>query len=189
MFFRFFSEKYTIRGDIMEIGVMRLGHRMYRDKRTTSHVFLVARAFGADFGILSGDKDENLVNSVRQVVEDWGGEFKVEYERNWKRILKEWKGKIIHLTMYGMPLREKIDEIRNCEDSLIIVVGSSKVPYDVYHIADWNISVTNQPHSEIASLACILDHFFEGRELDKVFKNAKIRVIPTRRGKRVLRTS
>lgn len=173
----------------MRIGVMRLGHRIYRDKRITSHVFLVARAFGADFGILSGDRDEDLMDSIRKVVEDWGGDFNVRYERDWKRILKQWKGKIIHLTMYGLPLKEKIEEIRNSGDSLIIVVGSSKVPDELYDVADWNISVTNQPHSEVASLSCILDHFFKGRELDKVFKNARLTIIPTGKGKRVIRAS
>ncbi|MFX0067869.1 MAG: tRNA (cytidine(56)-2'-O)-methyltransferase [Promethearchaeota archaeon] len=173
----------------MKIGIMRLGHRTTHDRRTTSHVFLVARAFGADFGVLSGDRDENLINSIRKVVMDWGGDFDIRYERKWERVLKEWKGKIIHLTMYGTPLREKINEIRTCGEDLIIIVGSSKVPDRVYHLVDWNISVTSQPHSEIASLSCFLDHYFEGRELDRIFENARFKIIPTKKGKRIVRTT
>ena len=38
----------------LKVSVMRLGHRVDRDKRMTSHLGLTARAFGADEVILSG---------------------------------------------------------------------------------------------------------------------------------------
>ena len=41
------------------ITVLRLGHRVSRDKRTTTHVALAARAFGADKMLVS-EKDEAL---------------------------------------------------------------------------------------------------------------------------------
>jgi len=66
---------------------------------------------------------------VRRVVENWGGEFKVNYVEDWKKILKDWKkmnGKIIHLTMYGINLPDIIDEVRSLWRSgkdLLIVCG------------------------------------------------------------------
>ena len=41
------------------ITVLRLGHRKGRDKRITTHVGLVARAFGAD-ELLISTKDEGI---------------------------------------------------------------------------------------------------------------------------------
>ncbi len=169
--------------------VLRLGHRLPRDERISTHVCLVARAFGADEVVVSGEKDEGLIESVRDVVSRWGGEFKASYVKNWKKFLLEKKDKgfkIVHLTMYGIPIEEKIEEIRR-EKNLVIVVGSEKVPSEVYQIADWNIAIGNQPHSEISALAIFLDRYFKGEELLKEF-NGKIKVIPQERGKKVIKT-
>jgi len=170
----------------MEVWVLRLGHRRRRDPRLTTHVALTARALGCDGMILSGEKDEKIIEGIKRVVKRWGGGFEVKYEKNWKKIIKEWKGKIVHLTMYGLPVEEKINEIRNCRKKLMIVVGSGKVPAEVYRVADWNISITNQPHSEVAALAIFLDRLFEGKELEKKFKNAKIRIVPQEKGKVII---
>ena len=48
-----------------------------------------------------------------------------------------------------------------------------------------NIAVGNQPHSEIAALAIFLDRFFQGKELTQSFDNAKMKIIPSSRGKSV----
>ncbi|NIS35916.1 MAG: tRNA (cytidine(56)-2'-O)-methyltransferase, partial [Actinobacteria bacterium] len=42
------------------------------------------------------------------------------------------------------------------EAPLLVVVGAAKVSFDVYEAADWNVAVTNQPHSEVAALAVFL---------------------------------
>jgi len=55
----------------------------------------------------------------------------------------------------------------------------------VYEAADWNVAVTNQPHSEVASLAVFLDRLFEGRELDRDWADADRVVVPEAEGKRV----
>jgi tRNA (cytidine56-2'-O)-methyltransferase len=67
-----------------------------------------------------------------------------------------------------------------------VVVGSQKVPKEFFsnNVSDFNVSIGNQPHSECAALAIFLDRFFEGKELAKSFKNAKIRIIPQKRGKK-----
>jgi tRNA (cytidine56-2'-O)-methyltransferase len=169
----------------MEVWILRLGHRMKRDERISTHCGLVARAFNANGIVYSGEKDDGLLNSIKRVVERFGGPFEVKYEKNWRKVIKEWKGKILHLTMYGLPVQEKIEEIKNCKENLLIVIGGEKVPGEVYSLADWNIAITNQPHSEVAALAIFLHELFEGKEFEKEFKG-KVKIIPQEKGKKVI---
>lgn len=166
--------------------VFRLGHRLPRDERISTHVALVARAFGADGVCYSGEIDKGLEKSVQRVCGKWGGSFFINHEANPMRFLKNMKKKfaLLHLTMYGMPLRKKINKIKK-EKNLLVVVGSEKVPSEVYKIADYNIAIGSQPHSEVSALAVFLHEYFGGKQLDKKFKNAKINILPSEKGKRV----
>jgi tRNA (cytidine56-2'-O)-methyltransferase len=69
---------------------------------------------------------------------------------------------------------------------VLIVVGAEKVPGEVYGLADYNVSVTTQPHSEISSLALFLDRLFEGKELNREYPDAKIRIEPVKAGKKTV---
>jgi tRNA (cytidine56-2'-O)-methyltransferase len=164
------------------IAVLRLGHRVGRDVRITTHICLAARALGADKVFLSGEKDDSIIRSIEGVVKRWGGKFELEYRKDWRAVIKGWKGKTVHLTMYGELLNQRIELLRE-EGDLLIIVGAEKVPSEVYRNADFNISVSGQPHSEVAALAIFLDRLFEGKELGKEFPNAKLRVIPQAHGK------
>jgi len=164
------------------ITVLRLGHRHYRDQRLTTHVALTARALGAEKVILSGEKDDKILESVSDIASRWGGKFEIDYEKNYKKVIENFRGKKVHLTMYGMPVQDKIDEIRN-EKDLLVIVGSEKVPGEIYHAVDYNISVGSQPHSEVAALAIFLHEYFKGLELEKEFPGAKIALKPSERGK------
>lgn len=155
------------------IEVLRLGHRAFRDKRITTHLALVARAFGADKFILCGQKDESILKTVKSVTERFGGSFKIVYEENWKNYLKG--KKVVHLTMYGLPFKNKIKELKG---DFVIVVGGEKVPPEIYDIADYNLAVTNQPHSEVGALSVFLDHLGKGKEFD-----GKVRIKPCAKGK------
>ncbi len=166
----------------MEVYVLRLGHRPERDKRVSTHVALTARAFGAK-GIYFDKEDRSVFESVRDVVERWGGDFFVEAV-NWRKLLREFEGLKVHLTMYGIPLPQKIDEIRKAE-KVLVVVGAEKVPPEVYEMCDLNISIGTQPHSEVAALAVFLDRVL-GKVFDLRFDDAKLRVIPSERGKVVV---
>jgi tRNA (cytidine56-2'-O)-methyltransferase len=86
--------------------------------------------------------------------------------------------------MYGLNIDQAINELRNC-DKLLVVVGASKVPREVYKVADYNVAIGNQPHSEIAALAICLDRIFNGKELTRQFDDAKLRIIPSASEKRV----
>jgi tRNA (cytidine56-2'-O)-methyltransferase len=72
------------------------------------------------------------------------------------------------------------------EGPVLVVLGAEKVPFEVYDRADYNVGVTNQPHSEVAGLAVFLDRLFEGRELDREWVDADRRVVPTETGKQVV---
>ena len=167
-----------------EIVILRIGHRPERDQRVTTHVALTGRALGAD-GMYLAASDKGVVQSVLDVAGRWGGQFFCEDNIKWRTCIKDWKaccGKVAHLTMYGINLPDIIGEIRPCE-KLMVVVGAEKVPGEMYGLADYNVAVTGQPHSEIASLALFLDRYHEGREFGKEFPGAKIRIIPSRAGK------
>lgn len=164
------------------IVVLRLGHRPARDQRVTTHVALTARALGAD-AVWISSKDEVLEETVRSVVGRFGGRFKIKTGVDWRKAMKAWKGRIVHLTMYGESLSKALPTIR--AKDLMIVVGAEKVPREVYDLADRNISVGNQPHSEIAALAIFLDRYSGGKKLERDFKGA-FTVVPNPRGKTVV---
>ncbi|MHC1631474.1 MAG: tRNA (cytidine(56)-2'-O)-methyltransferase [Methanotrichaceae archaeon] len=169
----------------MQIVVLRLGHRPERDKRITTHVGLVARAFGADEMLLAG-QDEKVVQSLRDVVDRWGGDFQIKSEVIWKKEVRRWKeskGTVVHLTMYGSSLSDVIEDIRQ-DENIMVVVGAEKVPAEMYQLADWNVGIGDQPHSEVAALAIFLDRLQEGQELDKKFEG-KIQISPSERSKNV----
>lgn len=169
----------------MKVWVLRLGHRRGRDPRLTTHVALTARALGCDGVILSGEKDDSIIENINEVVKNWGNHFEVKYEKNWRNIINNWKGRTVHLTMYGLPIQDKIDEIKKSKN-ILVIVGSEKVPSEVYQLVDFNIAVTNQPHSEVGSLAIFLDKLFEEKELKKKFKNARIKIVPQEKGKKTI---
>lgn len=172
-----------------EIYVLRIGHRIERDKRITTHVGLVARALGAK-GIFFVNTEKEIKEKIDEVTKLWGGPFNVKIiEENWHKFVVDWKrenGIIVHLTMYGLPVDEKIEEIRLKEEKKLIVVGAEKVPRELYKMSDYNISITSQPHSEIAALAIFLDRFYMGKEISLKFSDAKLNIIPTERGKKIV---
>ncbi len=166
------------------IVVLRLGHRPKRDKRITTHVALVARAFGAD-GIVLTIRDEKIKEKVEDVVSRWGGNFFIDFAE-WREYIKKWKGIKVHLTMYGLPIDEIMPEIKKHKDEdILVIVGAEKVPGEIYKLVDYNVAVGNQPHSEVAALAIFLDRYYEGKELKKDFRG-KLRIIPSKDSKRVI---
>lgn len=174
-----------------ELVVLRFGHRPTRDKRVSTHTALVARAFGADGIYFSDTLDKELKANIEGVVERFGGPFFIEMGEPWRDVIKEWQlegGEIIHLTMYGLPLPDVFEKIKLSSKKKLVVVGSEKVPGEIFQISDYNVAVTNQPHSEIAALCIFLDRFFDGNAVEgsKQFKDAKLKIIPTARGKRVI---
>jgi tRNA (cytidine56-2'-O)-methyltransferase len=100
-------------------------------------------------------------------------------------VIKEYRDKgwsIIHLTMYGLRFEKEIPKIRK-KENVLLVFGGEKVPMEIYHDSDFNIGVTNQPHSEVAAIAIFLDGYFQGKQYSKRFTGGK-KIIPQKCGKR-----
>ena len=171
----------------MKIEVLRIGTRLVRDDRVTTHVTLVSRAFGAS-KIYMYDANPEIKETIFKVNKMWGSDFKVEIIENWKDIIKLKKKesfKIIHLTMYGENINILQDQIRK-EEKILIIVGAEKVPREAYDMADYNIAIGNQPHSEISALAILLDRISQGRQLQKKYSDGEREIIPTKKGKNVI---
>lgn len=188
-------EKNVRNGQIAsKIMVLRWGHRLGRDERLTTHVVLTARALGASGLILSDVQDRRIKKTIEKVTMSWGGPFSFEMGTPWKEVVKEWKargGVVVHLTAYGENIESSsvLQRIKALEKDILVVIGSQKVPREFFSesVADFNVAVGNQPHSECASLAVFLDRLLEGKELTRSFRNAKVKIIPQKRGKKTVR--
>lgn len=155
------------------------------------HIFLAARAFGAERAVYSGQQDPNLEAQFKEIVTKWGGKFTIEYIADEINQLKLWKQtgrELIHLTMYGLPVQEVIEKIQHSPREKVIIIGGAKVQRSIYRIANWNIAITSQPHSEISALSVFLHILFQGSELEKIYDNARLRIIPQAQGKKVIQT-
>ena len=170
----------------MKIEVLRIGQRLVRDDRVTTHVALVARAFGAS-RIFMNEVNPEIKDTLEKVNKSWGGDFKIEFIDDWRKFLKSKKksSKVIHLTMYGENINEIQEKIRQ-EDDVLVVVGAEKVPREVYDYADYNVAVGSQPHSEISALAITLDRIQKGKQFDAKYDNAKLEIVPTKKGKKII---
>jgi tRNA (cytidine56-2'-O)-methyltransferase len=133
--------------------------------------------------------DDSLKKTIENVGSRWGGrsDFKIEIVSGWREVIKNWKtdgGKVVHLTMYGLHINDAVTYLRQ-ENTILVVIGAGKVPRELYDLADYNIAIGNQPHSEVAALSIFLDRMFKGKQFEKDFKDAKLRIIPTAKGKTV----
>lgn len=172
-----------------KIEVLRIGQRLVRDDRVTTHVALVARAFGAS-KIFMNEVNPEIKDTLEKVNRSWGGVFELEFIDDWKKILRTKKksAKIVHLTMYGENVNDVQEKLRN-EEEILVVVGAEKVPREVYDYADYNVAVGNQPHSEVSALAIILDRIQNGKQFDVKYSNARLEIVPSKKGKKVIAKS
>jgi tRNA (cytidine56-2'-O)-methyltransferase len=88
--------------------------------------------------------------------------------------------------MYGLPLAESARSILADGRDALVVIGAEKVPSDLYELADHNVAVGSQPHSEVAALALMLDRLRGGAWETDEFPGAAIQVVPQAHGKKVL---
>ena len=95
--------------------ILRLTHRIARDKRISTHIALTSRAFLADKLYYSGEKDSSLEQSMEKLNEKFGSTFSIEYVKDPIKLVREKKShdyKIIHLTMYGLELEKQPAKIK-----------------------------------------------------------------------------
>jgi tRNA (cytidine56-2'-O)-methyltransferase len=143
--------------------------------------------------MLSDMKERKIQETVDEVTKRWGGRFFFEMGIPWKEAVMKWKdngGIVVHLTAYGENIETSnvLEDIKNSAKDILVIVGSQKVPKEFFSkgISDFNVAIGNQPHSECASLAIFLDRISEGKALAKGFADAQVRIIPQKRGKKVV---
>ena len=115
------------------VSVLRLGHRIGRDPRLTTHLALAARALGAERLYLH-PPDPELAGRVASVGRTWGGAFEVVGVEEWRSLVDRFDGTVVHLTMYGEPWAKARSAVRRAR-RLLLVVGGAKVPSDIYRRA------------------------------------------------------
>ena len=177
----------------MKIKLLRLGHRIHRDHRTTTHCALVARAFGSSEMYYCGNEDDSLQSSIEKVNESWGGDFSISFVKSWKSFINKCKREnnfVILCTMYGKNIPDIESELRSILDNqdIVIIIGSEKIPPELINLSDINVAISNQPHSEVAALAILLDRLFQGKQLDLKFTNSKLNIIPQKKGKSIYKS-
>jgi tRNA (cytidine56-2'-O)-methyltransferase len=168
--------------------VVRLGHRQQRDKRITSHLGLTARALGANHFVLCGDEDQGVLDTLTDVTANFGGQFSSEHHHKPMGYLRHFGkqgGTIVHLTMYGEPYDSVTKEI-STDAPIAVVVGGVKVPGEIYKLANHNVAVGNQPHSEVAALALFMSELMGGVAGSEHFVGARLQVQPHPSGKVVI---
>ncbi len=170
-----------------DVHVLRLGHRPGRDRRITTHVALVARAFGARTFFLADVSDPTITRSISKVISRWGGSyFQIHDNVDPLSVIREFRGRgacIVHLTMYGLPITKVIDDISSRCREILVIVGAEKVERIFYEISDYNVAIGAQPHSEVSALAIFLDRLWKGIELELCFHDAKYYIIPSAKNK------
>jgi tRNA (cytidine56-2'-O)-methyltransferase len=166
-----------------QVSVLRVGHRVGRDPRLTTHLALAARAFGARCMYLE-PADPELALRVAALGKGWGGGFEVVGVGDWKKVVRAFDGLVVHLTMYGQPLERQLPRIRRAP-RVLLVVGGAKVPADLYRLANVNVGVGHQPHSEVAAVAVVLERLL-GVPGPRRWPGAKKVVVPQVRGKKVV---
>ena len=150
-------------------------------------LFVGQESFGAN-KIYMNEVNSEIEKTISDINKTWGGNFQIEIISEWKQIIKERKNagvKIVHLTMYGQNINNVQMKIRN-EDKILIVVGAEKVPREIYEMADYNVAVGNQPHSEISALGILLDRIHQGKQFESDFENPERVIIPQEHGKNVV---
>ncbi len=165
------------------VSVLRVGHRPGRDPRLTTHLALAARALGAERMLLH-PPDPALAARVAAVGDGWGGRFEVVGTPDWRRAVRAFDGPVVHLTMYGLPLAAVRPRLARAA-RILVVVGGAKVPADLYRLANYNVAVGHQPHSEVAALAVFLTQLL-GIPGPAPWPGAKRAIVPRARGKRVI---
>ena len=87
--------------------------------------------------------------------------------------------------MYGKNIPDIESELRSIlnNQDIVIIIGSEKIPPELINLSDINVAISNQPHSEVAALAILLDRLFQGKQLDLKFTNSKLNIIPQEKGK------
>ena len=82
---------------------------------------MTARAFGCQKVFLS-KADSRVSKTVSAVVEKFGGDFSVENVTSIETFVKKWPGVVVHLTMFGLPIDDFVEEFKIVDSDILFVV-------------------------------------------------------------------
>jgi len=155
---------------------LAVGSRAYHE---SLDLCLTARAFGAAEIIFVSKSDAGLLRYMNNLNKKWGGTFKVKFVKNYKDALKSAsKYTKVYLTRFGMPLQSKSYVLKTYKN-MVLIVSTKDVSRTLHQVADYNISISTQPHCGSAAIAIFLHEFYNGRELAMHFENAKLKLVPS----------
>ncbi len=163
------------------ISILAIGRSTYPVSRD---LCLTSRALGASEVTFVGKRDSKLVRYMESINKKWGGKFKVQFAKSYKEALKSaTKYKKVYLTIYGSPLQDKSYVLKTYKNMVVIVSLKENAELNAIHkLADFNISITTQPHCSAAAIAVFLHEFYNGRELAMHFENAQYKLVPKGQG-------
>jgi tRNA (cytidine56-2'-O)-methyltransferase len=155
------------------INVLAMGRSDYP---TSSKLCLTARAFGASEITFIGRRDQRLERYINSVNRKWGGKFKLSFAKSYKDVMDQSQKSIkIYLTRYGKPLQDHSSTLRTYKSIVLIITPKEKTE-NVFRDADFNISVSIQPHTGTSAMAIFLHEYYKGRELAMHFENAQYKI-------------
>lgn len=138
---------------------------------------MTARALGASDITFTCRKSPKLVDEVRKLNWKWGGKFDVHFTDNYRKHLdsvgKNYK--LVYLTRFGTPL-SKISYPIKTYKNLVLIITEREGIETIQKLADFNVSVSSQPHASISALAIFLHTFYNGRELAIRFGHPHYRI-------------
>jgi len=144
---------------------------------------LTARALGASEIIFTRGRETKISHYMGNLEREWGGTFKVSFNSDYRKVMDEANMyKKVYLTRYGTPLRKMMYPIKTYKNIMLIVSSVKASSPSLHELADFNVSVTDQPHCGSAAIAIFLHEFYQGRELAVHFENSKYKVIPKEHG-------
>src|SRR5437660_3962212 len=79
-----YSVRRFLEDRMPKVVILRMGHRVFRDSRVTTHVCLTARALGADGVIIADQEDKVVESTIREVARRFGGDFSIESGNLWR---------------------------------------------------------------------------------------------------------
>src|SRR3989442_2590947 len=68
-----YSAKRFLEDRMPKVVILRIGHRVFRDSRVTTHVCLTARPLGADGVVITDHEDKVLESTIRDVTDRIAG--------------------------------------------------------------------------------------------------------------------
>ena len=155
-------------------------------REVITDICMTSRAFGASKVAFTCGEDRKVAGAMRKVSKEWGGKFSIMFNADYKEMLNGSPNyKTVFLTQYGIPVEKAKHSIRTYKNMMVVVALSDSYTKKLIDAADFNISITSQPHSSTSAVAVFLHTYFNGRENAMQFENAMTKVLPSEHGIRV----